>query len=54
MEKVLKGYNAGDISEELRIPIHVVFRRIADARAMLTGSNLIEMARDLRITKNTR
>lgn len=47
MKLLRDGNNASDISEELHIPIHVVFRRIKDAREYLNTGDLVGMARDL-------
>lgn len=38
------GYNAPDIAERLRIPMHTVFARINDARSFIFRSGLLDVA----------
>ncbi len=48
MRLVASGHNALDVSTELRIPVHTVFRIIAEGRQFLFGRELIAMAKDYR------
>lgn len=50
MMRLAEGHNALDISAELRIPLHNVFRVINEARQYLFSRELIAMAKDYRKT----
>lgn len=48
MKLLAVGYNAPDISEHLRLPMHTVFARINDARSFIFRSGLLGVAMDNR------
>lgn len=48
MTLIAEGHNALDVSAELRIPIHTVFRLIAEGRQFLFAREMIGLAKDKR------
>lgn len=48
MRYISRGWNALDVAKELRVPVHTIFRLIAEARRYLFGRELVAMAKDYR------